>query len=263
MMQAADQIRKWWEAAKPALTWARAHTRLAMGALCFLVAAVWVAEHDARVKREVELGQMHRAISSEVSDLRRKAEGAIQESRANERVIRDLESRRSALEREASVLRARLNFLREEERVRVRPAVTPGHNVLAGRAPSRPDPAHVGIRDWGLGTGDSGLESETGNWKLETGGSSVVTGQRSVAPQWRPGVTADPQSQIQDFSESGAGVFNRQPSIDSGPLPHPGPEPRPAAQSAPSPELWSIGDLWAAGRHLTPQTCARARTRTV
>ena len=65
-------------------------------------------------------------------------------------------------------------------------------------------------------------------------------------------MTADPQSQIQDFSESGAGVFNRQPSIDSGPLPHPNPESRPAAQSAPSPELWSVGDLRAAGRIPNP-----------
>lgn len=59
-------------------------------------------------------------------------------------MIRDLETRRAALEREASALRARLNFLREEDRVRVRPAVTPGHNELAGRAESRPDPARPG-----------------------------------------------------------------------------------------------------------------------
>ncbi|MBI4164720.1 MAG: hypothetical protein HY508_03180 [Acidobacteria bacterium] len=160
--QAATQIRKWWENAKPAWAWLQAHARVAMIALCALLALVWLAEHDARVKREAELGAVRREAESQVVELRRKAESAIQESRANELLIRDLESRRTALERDAAALRARLDSLREEERARVRRAVTPGHNELAGRADLRPDPARVEPRMLGR-------DEEIRNRNLETG----------------------------------------------------------------------------------------------
>ena len=143
MMQAATQIRKWWEGAKPVVAWVRGHAAAAMAATLFLVAAVWLMEHDARIQREAELGVMRRETATEVSALRQRAEAAIQESRARERVIHDLETCRTVLEREASALRARLNSLREEDRFRVRPAIIPGHNEAAGSATSRPDPARV------------------------------------------------------------------------------------------------------------------------
>jgi hypothetical protein len=161
MMQAATQIRKWWEGAKPVVAWMKGHATAAMAVTLLLVAAVGLMEHDARLQREAELGVTRRVVATEVSALRQRAQAAIEQSRTHERAIRDLEARRTALEREASSLRARLNSLREEDRLRARPAITPGHNDAAGSATSRPGPAGFADRDWGRGVRDSGRDEES------------------------------------------------------------------------------------------------------
>ncbi len=141
MTQMEEKVRRRMEEVRTALTWVRAHAGLVMAAILLLAAALWLAGHDAQIRREAELGQMRRETAAEVAALRSRAEGAMKEFRASERMIRDLESRRAGLEREAAALRARLAFLREEERARVRAAATLGHTNVSGRVALRPDPA--------------------------------------------------------------------------------------------------------------------------
>ena len=195
MTQAATQIRKWWEGAKPVVAWVKGHAAAAMAVTLFLVAAAWLTDHDARIKREAELGVMRREVTSEVSALRQRAEVAIKESRASERAIRDLETRRTLLEREASALRARLNSLREEDRLRARPATTPGHNEAAGNATSRPGPA----RNFGIG--DSGQTAQTPESQI-----------------------SDSRFRSQQLGKFAAAGFSDQPSIEGHRPPDPNPE---------------------------------------
>lgn len=171
MKQARATIRQRIEQGRAVLAWLKGHAAAAMAVTLFFIAAVWLAEHDARIQREAELGMIRREVTAEVSALRQRAQAAVEQSRASEHVIRDLEARRGVLEREASLLRARLNSLREEDRLRVRPAITPGHNDAAGSATSRPGPAAFGIRDSGLAGRDSGLG--TRDSRLATGGASA------------------------------------------------------------------------------------------
>jgi hypothetical protein len=234
MKQARATIRQRIEQGRAVLAWVKGHAAAAMAVALLLIAAAWLVDHDARIKREAELGVMRREVTSEVSALRQRAEVAIKESRASERAIRDLETRRTLLEREASALRARLNSLREEDRLRARPATTPGHNEAAGNATSRPGPA----RNFGIG--DSGLATRGPEFGPPPEGSGPQGGVRDSgqAAQTPKSQISDSRFQSQHLGELAAAGFNDQPSIEGRRSPDlnpgfriPNPDPR-----VPSPE---------------------------
>jgi hypothetical protein len=170
MTQAEAQARRMIEALKPAVAWARAHAGLVIFVVLGVSVALWLREHDARLKQDVELQHLRQQTATEVAGLRGQAETAMREFRANARVIHDLEARRAGLEREAAALRKKLSSLRVEETVRVQSAGTPGPAELSGRVTPRLAPAE---QVSGAGTRDSGLDQETGNSKLEIGNSKL------------------------------------------------------------------------------------------
>lgn len=181
--------------AKATRTWLRAHAALVVFALLCALAVLWLLEHDARLKQEVELKHLRRETATEVAALRERAERAIADHRENAKVIRDLETRRASLEREAEELRQRLSFLRKEERVRVQQASTAGHVELSAQDASPLGPEEFGVRDSGLGTrglkGNSRFQirdsneigrKETSKPSLAGGPESAPSNHKSPAP---------------------------------------------------------------------------------
>jgi len=196
---------------KTAWAWSRAHVVLIASVLLCASVALWLVEHDAALKRELELQQLRKQTAAEVADLRARAAAALGELKENARLIEDLESRRRALEREAEDLRKRLSLLREEERVRVQQASTLAPAELAQRVTARLGPeAQVS----GVGGQVSG-KGGTGNSSIETRQSSVASGQLPVATDNAPRAKDDFKFQIQDSRPSGPGTLNRQ-SIPQG-----------------------------------------------
>ena len=114
--------------------------QLLVAAVALVVAALWLIEHDARLRRDVQLDSMRRATSAELGDLRTRAEAAMKEFRASTQVIESLEARGRALEREAATLRQKLSSLRAEENFRVQSASSPGQTKVAAGIAPRLDP---------------------------------------------------------------------------------------------------------------------------
>jgi len=130
----------------------RAHAKwLLLGFLCVFV-AIWLLEHDARLRREVALGQLKQQTAAQVTELRARADAALRAANEeNARAIESLEARRRRLEREAEELRQRLVSLREEERARVGQVATLPASELEQRVAARLDPGNFGARDSGFG----------------------------------------------------------------------------------------------------------------
>lgn len=121
--------------------------RVVLGGAGVLIVAIWLLEHDARLRREVELGQLKQQTAAQVSELRARADAALRAAnQENARAIEGLETRRRRLEREAEELRQRLVSLREEERARVGQVATLPASVLEQRVAARLDPGNFGTR---------------------------------------------------------------------------------------------------------------------
>ncbi len=106
--------------------------------LCGLAFALWLFEHDARLRQAYELGQLKKQTATEVSALRAQAEAAIRE--ANEQhaqAIRDLEARQRRLLEDAEKLRKRLAALQTEERAKVEQVATLPASELVTRVAAR------------------------------------------------------------------------------------------------------------------------------
>jgi len=117
---------------------ARLPWRLMLGAGCLVFLAIWLHEHDARLRRDLELQQLKQQTSAQVADLRARAEAALREAnQKNARVIADLEARRRQLAREGEALRQRLLLLHEEESQRVSEVAALPASELAERLKSR------------------------------------------------------------------------------------------------------------------------------
>ena len=117
---------------------ARLPWRLVLGAGCLLFLAIWLHEHDMRLRRDLELQQLKQQTSAQVADLRARAEAAMREAnQKNAHVIADLEARRRQLAREGEALRQRLLLLHEEESQRVSDVAVLPASELAERLKSR------------------------------------------------------------------------------------------------------------------------------
>jgi hypothetical protein len=132
---------------------ARLPWRAVLGAGCLILLGIWLHEHDARLRRDVELQQLKQQTSAQVADLRARAEAALREAnQKNARVIADLEARRRQLEREGDALRKRLLLLHDKERQRVSEVATLPASELAARLKSR----IPGFAEQGSGVGGQG-----------------------------------------------------------------------------------------------------------
>jgi hypothetical protein len=135
----------------------------------FILVWAW-REHDARLRRDLELQQLQQRTSAQVAALRARADTLL--SAANEknaRVIRDLDSRRRQLERKGEELRQRLLGLQEEEGRRLAEVDSLPAAVVAKRVADR-----LGSRDSGLATRDSGpADRDSGLETRESTGGKV------------------------------------------------------------------------------------------
>ncbi len=135
MFNAEALARRTTETIKVAFVWARGHALLIALVLLGVSVPLWLLEHDAQLRREVEWRQVRQQTGKEVGELRARAEAAMAEFRSNALLIDRLEARRQGLEREAATLRQRLSSLRKEES-RVQQAATPGSiGMPPGSAP--------------------------------------------------------------------------------------------------------------------------------
>jgi hypothetical protein len=135
---------------------ARVPWKLVLGAAgLFILAWVW-REHDARLRRDLELQQLRQQTSAQVAALRARADALLRAANEkNARVIRDLDSRRRQLEHEGEELRRQLLHLREQERARASEVASLPASELAERLAARLD-----SRGSGFGTRDSGRKEQ-------------------------------------------------------------------------------------------------------
>jgi hypothetical protein len=203
---------------------ARIPWRIVLGGAGVLFVAIWLLEHDAGLRREVEFGQLKQQTAAQVTELRARADAALRaanEERA--RTIESLEARRRRLEREAEELRQRLVSLREEERARVGQVATLPASELEQRVAARLDPGNFGTRDSGLGVRDSGLGTRDSELKEQASG----VGDR-VSVERVP----DDQRRGSDEKKETPGIRPSADGLTPGTSPVPSPESR-----VPSPEF--------------------------
>ncbi len=203
---------------------ARVPWRIVLGGAGVLFVAVWLLEHDAGLRREVEFGQLKQQTAAQVTELRARADAALRAANEeNARAIESLEARRRRLEREAEELRQRLVSLREEERARVGQVATLPASELEQRVAARLDPGNFGTRDSGLGVRDSGLGTRDSGLKEQASG----VGDR-VSVERVP----DDQRRGSDEKKETPGIRPSAGGLTPGTSPVPSPESR-----VPSPEF--------------------------
>jgi hypothetical protein len=198
--------------------------RIVLGGAGVLFVAIWLLEHDARLRREVELGQLKQQTAAQVTELRARADAALRAANEeNARAIESLEARRRRLEREAEELRQRLMSLREEERARVGQVATLPASELEQRVAARLDPGNFATRDSGLGVRDSGLGARDSGLKEQASG----VGDR-VSVERVP----DDQRRGSDEKKETPGIRPSADGLTPGTSPVPSPESR-----VPSPDF--------------------------
>jgi len=89
---------------------------LAAGGL--LAAALWMQQHDARIRQQVGLQQLRNETSAQVAALRRQAAEDVQQANAqNAQAVAKLEQRRQEAERQNGQLAAQLESLRKQAQI--------------------------------------------------------------------------------------------------------------------------------------------------
>ncbi len=154
-----SQLRTIVDSVKAGLLWARGHGALiALISLCVSV-PLWLFERDARVRREMELGQLRRQAAAEIATLRARVEAALEDADASAQRVRDLEARRRQLEREEGNLKSEIVNLRNIERARQQEVAALPFPALAERLRRELGPGSFGTRDLPAQAG-SGLEKQ-------------------------------------------------------------------------------------------------------
>jgi hypothetical protein len=92
---------------------------------CLLVAALWVAEHDARIRRQARLQQLQQQTSAEVAALKMQAEQDVQQANVkNAKALHELEARRLQLAQQNQKLAAQLDALRKQAQIQAEQVAT-------------------------------------------------------------------------------------------------------------------------------------------
>jgi hypothetical protein len=141
---------------------ARVPWKLVLGGTgLFILALAW-REHEARLRRDLELQQLRQQTSAQVAALRTRADALLRAANENNaRVIAELDSRRRQLEREGEELRQRLLRLQEEEGKQVAEVASLPAAGLAKRVAGR-----LGVRDSGPKEQVSGVRGQVSGKNL-------------------------------------------------------------------------------------------------
>ncbi len=164
----------------------------AVGALALgLLFLAWSCEREGRVRQKLETEQVRQRAEEDAARLEARAAANLREARAQqEAAMRDYESRRARLEREAAGLRERLASLRRQEAAQVAEVAALPLPQVADRVKARL--GNIGTRDSGFGI------SEKQNARLEMPLSSAAassTATQNTAPNPQPPVPI-PESRI-------------------------------------------------------------------
>ena len=193
---------------KAGLLWARG--RLALIALILLGASapLWLLEHDARVRREVELRQVRRQAAEQIAELRARAATALRDAEASAQRAQELEARRRRLEREEADLRSAIADLKAQEHARLQEVAALPFPTLAARLRSQLAPDSIVTRHARLATRDSGFGvRDSGGGKSENRNSKTENRQPSESRQHLPSVSGQLPVQADDAAR-GQGAHN-------------------------------------------------------
>jgi len=160
---------------------------LAAVGLALVIGGLALHEHDARLRRSIELRQSKTETVARVKELEEQAAAAVRvANQRNALVIRELEAGRQKLATEGERLRQRLAALEREGRARVERVATLPSNELAQRVAARLGTGAGEARDSGLATRDSGLGTRGSGLGIlnsgNTGGPLPVADSSSLKP---------------------------------------------------------------------------------
>ena len=92
--------------------------RVWLAAGCVLVAALWLLQHDANIRRQAELQQVRRQTSAQVAALKKQArQDAEQANVIDKQALQKLEARRQQMDRQNRQLAAQLTELRKQAQI--------------------------------------------------------------------------------------------------------------------------------------------------
>jgi hypothetical protein len=186
-------------AAESARVWIKAHLALLAGIALSAAVPLWLLEHDARLRREFELGQLRQQAAAQIADLRARAVAAVRDADSSARRIQDLEARRQRLEREEADLRSEISQLQEKERARLQEAAALPFPALAQELRRELGPGSFGNRESGLETRELPVVSSQLPEKAADGTRSPndsklqIQDSRSPNPQFR---VPNPESRV-------------------------------------------------------------------
>ena len=144
-----------------------------------LVAAFWLYQHDARIRRQARLQQMQQQTSAQVAVLKEQAEqDAEQANVKNAQAIRNLEARRRQIEQQNQQLVAQLAALRQQEQVQVGEVATLPISEIAARVATQLGLQAADVVNGSHGTGFRAVGSSEGIGQSAT---SVPPGKETAA----------------------------------------------------------------------------------
>ncbi len=112
--------------------------RILAAGLVALVALVWLAGHDERVRRAGELAELRKQAATDVASLKAQIDAARREAdQQNARAVRELEARQARLARAGNELRERTAALQQQERAQVDRAATLPTSEVATQVAAR------------------------------------------------------------------------------------------------------------------------------
>ena len=111
------------ETLKKLLQWVPGRVWLALAGL--LVAAFWMQQHDARIRRQAQLQQLRNQTSAQVAALRQQAAQEVKQANVeNARAIAQLEQRRQQAVEQSRKLAAQLSGLRRQAQIQAAEVAT-------------------------------------------------------------------------------------------------------------------------------------------
>ncbi len=112
--------------------------RIVAAGLFALVALVWLAGHDERVRRAGELAELRKQAATDVASLKAQVDAARREAdQQNARAVRELEARQARLTQAGNELRERTATLQQQERAQVERVATLPTSEVATQVAAR------------------------------------------------------------------------------------------------------------------------------
>ena len=160
-----------------------------------LLAALWVQQHDARIRQQAGLQQLRNETTTQVSALRRQAAEDMQQANVkNARALATLEQRRQEAERQKRELAAQLESLRKQAQIQAGEAATLPISEIVTRVA-----AQLGLRAEDLAAKDSRKGAKAQSKSQAT--NYELPEDRSSADIANNAISAPPDAQAADIAK--------------------------------------------------------------